>query len=173
MALGQDIAVSNPPKLHLQDLVTLERLDAQFNPASLERMIHVEWVKQKVPGLSHRKYQYDYTDNQKTTLELIFDSFFTKDTTPLEEATKFVESLCYTKAKGDSSRFLLVWPGVLSIVCVIDGDVKFKSTRFNSEAKPTYTTISIPIAEIRDSRLTSEGVREWGSIRSNAKEPRS
>lgn len=161
------ITISNPPKMHLTDLVTLERLDVQFNPASVEDSIHVEWVKQKIPGLSHRKYQYDYTDNQKINLELIFDAFFTGDVTPLEEAKKFIQSLCYTKAKGDTSRVLALWPGFFSLVCVVDGDVKTKTTRFNSEGQPTYITITLPLTEIRDERLTSENVRSLGLKRTS------
>jgi hypothetical protein len=167
MALdGTTILDSKPPRLHLQDLVTLERLDAQFNPASVEDILHVEWVKQKIPGLSHRKLQYDYTDNQKFSLELIFDSFFTKDLTPLQEAKQFIHSLCYLKAKGQTSRVLVVWPGFFSLVCVIDGDVKTKTTRFNMNGQPTYITMTIPLTEIRDSRITSEDVRSVGLIRS-------
>jgi hypothetical protein len=156
------VVISNPPKLYLQDLGTLERLDAQFNPSSFDNSIRVNWTKQKIPGLSHQKFQYDNTENEKINLELIFDSFFTNDVSKLEDATRFIASLCYRKGDGSMSRFLVLWPNVLSLVCVIDGDLKFKTTRFNSNAARTYVTITLPLSEIRDTRLTSEDVRSVG-----------
>lgn len=168
MAQQEVFVISNPPKMYLQDLTTLKRLDVQFNPASVDDSVRVEWIKQKIPGLSHRKYQYDYTDNQRVNLELIFDSFFDGDVTPLAEAKKFIQSLCYLKADGSSPRFLALWPGFFSLVCVIDGEVKTRTTRFNSVGQPTYITITLPLAEIRDTRMTSEDVRTSGLERSSA-----
>lgn len=166
--VGEDIVHSVPPKMHLQDLISLERIDVQFNPASIDDAIEVNWTKQVVPGLSHRKYQYNYTDNLKISLELVFDSFFDKDLTPLETASKFLQSLCYKKKAGEMSRVLAVWPGFFSMVCVIDGSLKTKTTRFNSNAQRTLVTITVPLTEIRDTILTSEGVRQNGLIRTTA-----
>lgn len=160
--------ISNPPKMHLQDLTTLERLDVQFNPASVEDGLRVQWVKQKISSLSHQKLQYDYTDNAHINLELIFDSFYPGDVTPLNEAKKFIQSLCYLGETGTFHRVLALWPGFFSLVCVIDGEVKTKSTRFNMDGQPTYITITVPLTEIRDSRLTSESVRSIGLARSSA-----
>ena len=166
--MADALLIGQPPKMHLQDLTTLERLDVQFNPASVEDAVRVQWVKQKIPSLSHQKLQYDYTDNTHINLELIFDSFYPGDVTPLETARKFIQSLCYLGETGVFHRVLALWPGFFSLVCVIDGDVKSKSTRFNSEGQPTYVTITVPLTEIRDSRLTSEAVRSTGLTRSSA-----
>lgn len=162
------VDTASPPKVFIQDLISLERLDAQFNPTSVEDVVHVEWVKNKVPGLSQRKYQYDYTDNFRFSLELVFDAFFTGDVTPMEEAKRFLRSICYRKENGDFPRVLVSWPNFFSLVCVVDGDVKTKTTRFNRAGAPTYVTITVPFSEIRDERLTSEEVRDYGEFRGGA-----
>jgi Contractile injection system tube protein len=161
-----------PPKMYVQDLKTLELLQAQYNPTSLERIITVDWAKITIPGLSHRKYQYNYTDNTKVSIEIVYDAMTPGcSVSSMKEATRFLESLCYTKkgaqnvAGGQPTRVLFKWPGVLSLTCVVT-QLKIKMERFNSNAIPTYTRFTIALEEIRDARLFSEDVRNSGGERS-------
>lgn len=169
----EDGLTSKPPKMFIQDLKTLEILEAQYNPTSLERIITVDYARITVPGLSHRVMHYNYTDNSKVQIELVYDAMTAGCTVPgLLHAAKFVESICYTKkgaqsvAGGQPSRVLFKWPGVLSLTCVIGGSLKIKFERFNKLSQPTYLRLTIPLEEIRDARLFSEDVLESGGERS-------
>lgn len=164
---------TRPPKMYVQDLATLERVDAQFNPTKLERMISVEWAKLTIPGLSHRPLQYNFTDNSKTQIELVYDAQLPGCTVPqLLHTANFFESICYTKrgaqnvAGGQPSRVLFKWPTLLSLTCVVAGGLKISYERFNKEATPTYLRLTVPLEEIRDVRLFSEDVLASGGQRS-------
>lgn len=166
--------VVKPPKMFVQDLKTLELLAAQYNPTSLERTITVDYAKITIPGLSHRVLHYNFTDNSKVVIELLYDALNDGCTVPgLMHAAKFMESVCYTKkgarnvAAGQPSRVLFKWPGTLSLTCVVSS-LKIKFERFNSQAEPTYLRLSITLEEIRDSRLFSEDVLQSGGDRSAA-----
>ncbi len=166
--------VQRPPKMYVQDLKTLEILEAQYNPTSLERLITVDWARLTIPGLSHRVLNYNFTDNTKVTIELVYDAMNDGSTVPgLLHAAKFMESLCYTKkgaqniVAGQPTRVLFKWPGVVSLTCVVSS-LKIKFERFNKQAEPTYLRLTITLEEIRDSRLFSEDVLEAGGERSAA-----
>lgn len=164
---------TRPPKMFVQDLATLEKVDAQFNPTKLERMISVEWARLTIPGLSHRPLQYNFTDNSKTQVELVYDAQLPGCTVPqLLHTANFFESICYTKrgaqnvAGGQPSRVLFKWPTLLSLTCVVSGGLKISYERFNKEATPTYLRLTVPLEEIRDVRLFSEDVLASGGQRS-------
>lgn len=162
-----------PPKMYLRDLNTLERISAQFNPSQLEETLSVEWARLKPPGLSHEKLHYDHTANLKIKFDLIFDAMEAGDTTPMSEARKFLQSVCYAQkgaqnvAEGEPARVLFFWPNLMSLTCVISGGLSFKHTRFNRIGQPTYTTVSVSIEEIRDARLFAADVRQNGTQRTS------
>jgi len=165
------------PKMFIRDLKTLERLEAQFNPDHLEETLNVEWVRLAIPGLSHRRKQYNYTDDHKISFELIFDALLADvdggGMQSIEDARRFLLSLCYAKRgaqrvqDGQATRVLFVWPKFMSLTCVITS-LKFKHARFNVEGRPSYFTVSVSVEEIRDARLDSEAVRNDGTLRSSA-----
>ncbi len=169
---GEGSIATRPPKMYVQDLITLEKIEAQFNPTTLERVIAVEWARLTIPGLSHRPLQYNFTDNSKTVIELVYDAQSPGCTVPqLLHVANFMESICYTKrgaqnvAGGQPSRVLIKWPNVLSLTCVVS-NVRVKYERFNKEATPTYSRITVALEEIRDTRLFSEDVLASGGQRS-------
>lgn len=168
-----DAFQQHAPRMTLQDLQTLETLTAQFNPAKLDETIKVDWVKLTVPGLSHRRHQYNYTDNHGVTFELIFDAQQAGNITDMREARKFLLSLCYSKRgaqnvrDGEATRVLFVWPNLFSLTCVISS-LKIVHTAFNLAGDPIYYTAAIGVEEIRDTRLFSEDVRNDGTQRVSA-----
>lgn len=158
------------PQMFIQDLKTLETLTAQFNPANLAETVSPVWNDLVVPGLSHAVKQYSHTKNHAITFELIWDSLAAGNVIDLDDARKFLLSLCYSKKgaqnviDGEASRVLFVWPQLFSLTCVIVG-LDIKHTAFNIQARPTYMTATIKIEEIRDARLFSEDVRNEGTQR--------
>ena len=164
---------TRPPKCYVQDLVTLEKVEAQFNPVKLERIIQVEWARLTIPGLSHRPLQYNFTDNSKMQVELVYDAQLPGCTVPqLLHTANFFESICYTKrgaqnvAGGQPSRVLFKWPTLLSLTCVVGGGLKISYERFNKEGTPTFLRLTVPLEEIRDTRLFSEDALTSGGQRS-------
>ena len=161
------------PRMYFQDLKTLEIMEAQFNPAKLEEVLAVDWNRLVSPGNSHRRLQYNYTDNHKVTLELIFDALQAGDTKQLVDGRKFLLSLAYAKRgaqsvrEGEATRFLFVWPEMFSMTCVI-ASASLSHTSFNRAGVTTYMTVKLTLEEIRDTRLYSEDVRNDGTRRSSA-----
>lgn len=169
---GEGALATRPPKMYVQDLITLEKIEAQFNPTTLERMITSEYARLTIPGLSHRPMQYNFTDNSKMPIELVYDAQLPGCTVPqLLHVANFFEAICYTKrgaqnvAGGQPSRVLVKWPAVISLTCVVTS-VKLKYERFNKEATPTYLRVTAAFEEIRDTRLFSEDVLTSGGQRS-------
>lgn len=158
------------PRMYLQDLKTLEILEAQFNPAKLEEVLGVDWVKLTVPGLSHQRHQYNFTRNHAVSFELIFDALAAGNVIDMREARKFLLSVCYSKKgaqnvrDGEATRVLFVWPKLFSLTCVVT-NLKISHTSFNLEGDPTYSTAALSLEEIRDARLYSEDVRNDGTQR--------
>ena len=161
------------PRMYLQDLQTLEIVEAQFNPAKLNEVLAVDWNRLVSPGNSHRRMQYSYTDNHKVTFELIFDALQAGNVTDMEDARRFLFSLCYAKKgaqnirEGEATRVLFVWPNLFTMTCVMT-NVAFEHTAFNLAGQPIYSTAKIAIEEIRDARLYSEDVRATGTQRTSA-----
>lgn len=163
---------TRPPKMFVQNLASLEVIEAQFNPTTLERVIAIEWARLTIPGLSHRPLQYNFTDNSKTQIELVYDAQLPGCTVPqLRHVANFMESICYTRrgaqnvAGGQPSRVLFKWPDTLALTCVVT-NLRLKYERFNKEATPTYLRLTLALEEIRDTRLFSEDVLASGGQRS-------
>ncbi len=168
-----DALQQRAPRMYLQDLKTLEIMEAQFNPAKLDEVIAVAWNDLVIPGLSHARKQYSHTKNHAITFELIFDSLAAGNVIDLDDARKFLISICYSKKgaqnvqDGEASRVLFVWPNLFSLTCVVT-NLKISHTAFNLQARPIYMTATIAIEEIRDARLFSEDVRNDGTQRTSA-----
>lgn len=160
------------PRMFIQDLKTLEIMEAQFNPASLDEVLAVDWNRLVSPGNSHRRMQYNYTDNLKVSFELIFDALQSGETETLKDARKFLHSVCYAKKgaqsvrEGEATRVLFVWPELFTLSCVIT-NLAIKHTAFNLAGHPIYMTAKISLEEIRDTRLFSEDVRNDGTQRTS------
>lgn len=159
--------------MYLQDLKTLEIMEAQFNPAKLDEVIAIAWNDLVIPGLSHARKQYSHTKNHAISFELIFDSLAAGNVIDLDDARKFLISICYSKKgaqnvqDGEATRVLFVWPNLFSLTCVVT-NLKMSHTAFNLQGRPIYTTATLALEEIRDARLFSEDVRNDGTQRTSA-----
>lgn len=152
--------------MYILDIVSLDQLDAQFNPTELEEDLKVDWARLDPPGFSHKPLQYVGTDNLQFSFDLLFDAM--ADGTSVEDimrAHRFLKSVCYPKRgatnvkEGQAPRLLFVWPGFISLTSIIT-DLKFKFDRFNRAGTPTRFTVKVKIEEIRDTRLYGEDVRD-------------
>lgn len=168
-----DALQQRSPKMYLQDLKTLEIMEAQFNPAKLDEVIAIAWNDLVIPGLSHARKQYSHTKNHAISFELIFDSLAAGNVIDLDDARKFLISICYSKKgaqnvqDGEATRVLFVWPNLFSLTCVVT-NLKMSHTAFNLQGRPIYTTATLALEEIRDARLFSEDVRNDGTQRTSA-----
>ncbi len=172
--MGLELAGQRPARMSIANVSTGESVDAQFNPADFEEALEVNWARQTVPGLSHQPLQFVNTGNAKFTLELNFE--VQDPTTDLEQihlGRRFLQSLCYPRRGaedvigGGPPRALFVWPGVISLTCVLTA-LSFKYGRFNLDGMPVQFTAKVTLEEIRDVRLLSEDVLADGSQRSGA-----
>ena len=166
-------------------------IEALFNPSVIEEHIGVKYGGQVVPGMSHTVLQYSHTENHEIDMDLrflvdsdlrygfnAFDDVGIGTNTPgtsktldtVLEARRFLMAMCYprsnehTVAGGAPSRVLVLWPGLLALVCVIK-DVKFKHQQFNVHGQPVDMIADVKFVEIRDSRLTAERVAYQGTER--------
>ena len=163
-----------PQKVQIVNLDADRTLEAQFNPTDLEEQIGASYTKLTVPGLSHQVVQYTNTENATYSFELFMDA------TPLGvqgldlilEARKFLYAACHPKATpgrlvGEGTpRLLLIWPGILSIKCVLT-KLQFRHTRFNKLLEPTAYTANVTLEEIRSSLVTMEDILAHGTKGSN------
>jgi len=172
--MGLEVAGRRPARMAIVNVATGESVEAQFNPTELEEALEVTWARQTVPGLSHQPLQYVHTGNARFTLELHFE--VQDPTTSLEQlhrARRFLQSLCYPRrgaedvASGGPPRALFVWPGVISLTCVVTG-LSFRYSRFNLDGVPVQFTAKVALEEIRDVRLTADEVLADGTRRSGA-----
>ncbi len=162
-----------PRRMSITDLKTVETVEAQFNPSEFEETLRVNWARLHPPGLSHERLQYDHTENHKVTFELIFDAMQADGISGVDrnlDARAFLLSLCYAKRgartvnDGEATRVLFMWPGFISLTAVI-AELKFKHSRFNLAGQPSFFKVAVSLEEIRDTRLTSEEVRQVGTNR--------
>jgi hypothetical protein len=172
--MALDVAARKPARMSIANIASGESVDAQFNPTDFEEALEVNWARQTVPGLSHQPLQFVNTGNAKFTLELNFEA--QDPTTDLEQihlARRFLQSLCYPRRGaedvigGGPPRALFVWPGVISLTCVLTA-LSFKYGRFNLDGMPVQFTAKVTLEEIRDVRLLSEDVLADGTQRSGA-----
>lgn len=172
--MGLEVASQRPARMSIANVSSGESVEAQFNPTEFEEALEVNWARQTVPGLSHQPLQFVNTGNVKFTLELNFEA--QDPTTDLEQlhlSRRFLQSLCYPRRGADDvvgggpPRALFVWPGVVSLNCVVTA-LSLKYGRFNLEGTPVQFTAKVTLEEIRDVRLLSEEVLADGSQRSGA-----
>lgn len=161
------------PRMSLTNISTGERIEAQFNPTSIQENITIEYSRQQVLGMSHQPLQYKNTGNQQLPLELYWRSESRTEIEAHQDNRKFLYSLCYPRSGatnvvgGAPPRVLIVWPNYLSLTCVVTG-LSIRAEQFNNELTPVKWSCSVALEEIRDVRLTSEEVRASGLVRSSS-----
>ena len=178
-------ASRKPRRVSLTNLATGEGWVVMFNPTTFEESLGVNYNRQNVPGLSHQPLQYGNTENYKFELVLFYKGVATalinpftqsavKDKRPkgiidVLEMRKFLQSLCYpvqstTVGGGGPPRVLVVWPSILTMVCVVTS-LKFTNSRFNIEGTPVEYIANVSFEEIRDDRINMNEVRDLGGER--------
>lgn len=171
-----------PPRLTLVSLddngiYENTRLDAMFNPEELTMGIKAVYKDHAIPGMSHQLKQFSHTDNISLKFSIAFQVQNSQQTsgsfrTPAftiqdrEYAERFLMSLCVPRGSTDIGRnapptTLVLWPNFLSFEAVML-DVNLKYTRFNRNLAPIAFTAELTMDQLRDTRYTNMGMREFG-----------
>lgn len=164
-----------PVRMWLTNLASTEEMPAHYNPTEVKEKIQVNYGRLKVLGLSHEVLQYQNTGNLTLDFSLAFRAFDdnlnrVKD---IGEMKKFMYALCYPRrgaadiAGGAPPRCLFIWPNYASLTCVLTG-MEWTNQLFARDGTPTLAEANLTIEEIRDFRLYSEDVRDFGLQRAGA-----
>lgn len=160
----------SPPKLTLTNITSGSTLEVMFNPSELEEQLTANWSELTVPGLSHQVLQYSHTTNEQFTLELFWRATTRAEFETIAMARRWLKSVLYPRqgaedvAGGAPPRVLVVWPGMLSMQCVVRS-LRFRHQMFNKYARSRVYTATAQCSEIRDVRLTMEDVLDDVSLR--------
>lgn len=166
-----------PPRVTFTNLRTGETFEMPFVPETLEHEVIVNWARLQVIGQSHETLQYINTGNHRfESLEFAFQATTEDEARSIEDAKKFLLSLCYAPSgangvrEGAPPRVLFVWPQLVSMTCVVSG-VRIRDEAFFSTGLAKSVRISVPLEEIRDVRLSSDEVRVYGVQRRSGIDP--
>ncbi len=169
-----------PVRGYLRSLTPpIEDFQFPMNPNRLVEAINVGWRELMPIGMSHPRQQYTGTgahmipgvtflvNRRKLGAEkgrelsayefLDFKRFLQAHTVP-PSGSKDV-------AGGSPSRLLFLWPGVITLTTVLR-NLRVTYTRFNHLGEPMAYDCQVDFAEIRDTRVTHEEIRDIGSQRS-------
>jgi hypothetical protein len=162
---------NRPPRVTIANVDTGRTVDAQFNPDEVKEKLGVNYNALEIMGLSHKPMQYKNTSNLQLTFELGFNALAT-DGDRVFDTRKFLHSLCYAKRGagdvigGGPPKVLFSWPNLYSLTCVIT-NLDFTHKRFNQAMRNVVFTCAVTIEEARTTRLTSEDVLSYGTLRSS------
>lgn len=158
----------------LTNLTTGWSFTSLFLPDSLEETLEVLYDRLKVPGMSHQPQQYSGTGNLKFEFECYYRiGKYDTDMTDLQESRKKLMAMCYSPSPADAvvtaapPRVLFVWPGLVSLTCIIT-NLQFKHFRFSPEGFSIGYTVRITLEEVRDIRVLAEDVLLLGTQRGGA-----
>jgi hypothetical protein len=151
------------------NLDTGERKEALFNPEQLKEKVSVSWNRLTVPGLSHQVLQFQNTGNRVLSgLDFYLDRFFANSQPGSPDIMDFRNFLLAFTAPSSPQtgalpvappRLLFVWPGVLTMQCVLN-DVEFTYRQFSvNDGSVLIYTASVGLEQILDVRVTSEQLR--------------
>jgi hypothetical protein len=146
-----------------------------LNPTELREQVQVNYSRLQVPGLSHQVLQFSSTGNVSLPVELYLDKFFARgvsaeDDPDILDFKRFLQALTVPAggasdvASGGPPRALLVWPGLVSLTCVVTS-LEFRYEQFGVRGEVLVYRAQVTFEEIRDSRTTSEEMRVQGSLR--------
>lgn len=160
-----DAVNPTPEHMTVVNLASGDELEAQFNPAELQETVGAEYASQTVLGLSHRILQFIASNNDAFEFTMFFSS---ANGGPIgqrgiERARRFLRSLVKPRSTAGTiktagaPRALFVWPGLLSVTCVLKVAV-FNHQRFNLNGASVFYSAKCTLEEIRDTLITSEDV---------------
>ena len=166
-------AASRPPRLSITALKTGETIFFPFTPESFKETVKANYGKQTILGMSHQNLQYSHTDNHVLDpMSFYFRGESVEEVDLIHDGRRFLLSLLYPPVgagsvrEGAPTRVLFIWPQVVSMTCVIES-ISITHTKFNTEGRTVAFRAEFGFIEIRDTRLTSEDVREQGTLRSS------
>lgn len=167
-----DILEEDAARMALVNLATGDRWEALYNPEKLEETLGAAYVNQKVPGLSHPTKQFSNTESLVEKFQMVW-SANGKGPKAQEELLTFrrwMMSLCYPRRAsslvegGGPPRVLFVWPGFMSLTCVITA-LSFSYPKMSKAGPPVIMAIDVTAEEIRDTLLLMEDVIDVGTER--------
>ena len=148
-----------------------QTVTAQYNPNDFTEKIKVNYASIKIPGLSHQPLQYSHTENWKVSFELWWYSHDQKELDDANKARRLLQSwtipdIAQDVEGGPPPRILVVWPKLLSIVCVIR-ELDFTHKLFKKDGESFHRLCKVNFEEIRDLRLYGFQVRNDGTMRAS------
>ena len=164
-----DAALSRAPRCVLVNVTTGESMECLFNPTQLSEKLQVNWNRLVVPGLSHQVLQYQSTSNrQLTSVEFYLDQFFAEEQpghVDILAFGEFLRALTVPPAGTEGvlatapPRVLFLWPGVVTIECVI-ASIELQYRQLAASGQVLVYTATVTFDEILDTRVTSEVLRQ-------------
>ncbi|WP_228560082.1 MULTISPECIES: peptidoglycan-binding protein [Myxococcus] len=144
-------------------------MECLFNPTQLVEKLQVNWNRLVVPGLSHQVLQFQGTSNRQLAgVEFDLDAFFATqqaDTSNIMAFRAFLRALTVPPAGTEGvlatapPRVLVLWPGVLTVECVV-ASVEFQYRQLAVDGRVLVYTATVTFEEILDTRVTSEQLRQ-------------
>ena len=169
------IASVHPVRGTLCNLQTGEDIEFLFNPTTFGERLRVNYNRIAIPGLSHQRLQYVSTSNTTLPMEFYLDKFFSAQVTGEEDPDvldfkRFLQALTVPPGGaedvvgGAPARALLIWPGVISLTCVLTRlDIQYEM--FDLFGDVLIYRARTTFEEVREVRITSEDMRIQGSQR--------
>lgn len=164
---------ARPPRCVLVNMATGEEKECLFNPEQLAERVQVNWGRAAVQGLSHQPLQYGGTSNRVLPgLEFYLDKIFAAEVHHDPDILDFRHFLmAFTVARAGSDtvahnappRLLFIWPGVLTVECVVLS-VEFRYSSFAADGGVLRYTAGVELEEVLDERVTSEDLRRGGAV---------
>lgn len=163
-----------PIRGELCNLRTGEAIGFLLNPTELSEQVRVNYNRLQIPGLSHQVLQFVSTGNATLPIEFYLDKFFAGSVHPddpdILDFKRFLQALTVPSAGaedvagGGPPRALFIWPGIVSLTCVLTS-LELKYEQFDIFGDALVYRARVTFEEIRDVRITSEEIRELGSER--------
>ena len=167
-------ATARMPRVILANLRTGEGYEMPFVPEKITEQVTAVRARLDIFGLPHQRRQYRGTSNHTISgLEFFFRGTTPEEVENVHNGRRFLLSLMYPSesadsvANGGTPRVLFVWPSLFRLTCELDV-VSIEHSKFNSQGLTTIFRARLDLEEVRDVRLTSEEVREVGTLRSSA-----
>lgn len=155
-----------PVRMSIVNMVTLEQLDAQYNPTELTEKLGAAYSRASVPGMSHEILQFGTTKNATMDFTLFFSSANggPEQQAHNERARRFLRSTLYPRggvggivSTGGPPPCLLVWPNITRMKCVVTA-LSFSYQRFNPQLAAVYYSAQVTVESVFDHLVTSEDV---------------
>jgi len=150
-------ALAAARRCHLANTRSGESIECLFNPTHLTEKIAVAWNRLVVPGLGHHVLQFQSTANRElSSVDLYLDRFAAAARgDDILRFRDFIRALTVPDvATGAPPRTLFIWPGTLTLTCVV-ASAELSYRQFAADGSVQVYTATLSFEEIVD--LRSEG----------------